>query len=242
MADQLEHPPGAEMGNAGPDQVVNGQLARAASRARAIALLAILLVPIVVWLGQRGYRRLRRVQALEAVFAADLQRLDVRLSHPAADRPRTRVSGDGGAHVAAAAPPPRWALAELERAGDRSALVAAAVAIGDLDRATVLLDSLSSTPTADLFSDRAAVASLRPAGAADALEAADRALLMAPNHARAMWNRAVVLETLGLPLSAAQAFAAAARADDAGWAQLATARAERLRQQWQGRVTQFSTA
>jgi hypothetical protein len=257
MADQLDQPPEAEKGDAVSgegagrveDAAANLRVSRAAARARAVALLALLLVPIVVWLGQRGYGRIRRTQALEAVFSTDVGRLDVRLSHPAVDRPRTVVPmGDGGATVAAASPssPPRWALAELERAGDRSALVAAAVLVGDLDRASALLDGMTSAPTADaradVLSDRAAVASLRPNGAADALEAADRALALAANHGRAAWNRAVVLEGLGLPLAAAAAFEEVGKSADVGWAPTATARAERLRQQWQQRVTQFATA
>ncbi|HEY0713545.1 MAG TPA: hypothetical protein VGF45_12780, partial [Polyangia bacterium] len=221
----------------------NPQVARASARARAIALLAIVLVPIVVWFSQRGYRRLRRAQAANAVFTADLRGLDVRLTHPAADRPRTKRAGDGGVvSTPAATAPPRWALAELERAGDRQALFAAAVMAGDLDRASALLDRMTGVPAADLLSDRAAVFALQKNGAADALDAAERALALAPHHTRATWNRGVILEGLGLPLSAADAFDKVGKSGEAGWAAIASARAERLRQQWQGRVTQFASA
>ena len=73
---------------------------------------------------------------------------------------------------------------------------------------------------ADADSDRAAIA-LMP-GAGGALLAARRGARAAPRHVQATWNRALALDRLGMPLTAAEAFAAVAARGEAGWSQEAS--------------------
>src|SRR5437016_3333695 len=71
-------------------------------------------------------------------------------------------------------------------------------------------------PSPDVASDRALVQ--RTSGQlSDALITLDGVLETAPRHAQALWNRALVLRDLGLPLSAAAAFDAVAALNEPGW-------------------------
>lgn len=63
----------------------------------------------------------------------------------------------------------------------------------------------------------------------DAVLAAAAALASNPGHVQATWNRALALDRLGMPLTAAEAFAAVAALGETGWSQEASDCAAALR-------------
>lgn len=78
-----------------------------------------------------------------------------------------------------------------------------------------------------LLADRAALA-LAESDPARALELTEAALVAAPEHAAATWNRGLALRELGLVRAAAAAFAEVAAQREAGWADEAADRAAAL--------------
>ena len=210
-----------------------GRLARAA---------VLVIPPLFVFTGWLVHRRWEYQRAVEAIFGdaalGPYRRTAARLTYPPAARHRPFSAP---CQKDDCAPTLRHAdLARLERAGDIQGLAAAYALSGDHDRALKLLDTLPST--ADIESDRAALLSHTPRRAAEALTAADRALRIAPRHPGALWNRAIVMETLALPLAAARSFRAVEKLGEAGWTAEARQRAERLEGQWHGRVAAFKRA
>jgi cellulose synthase operon protein C len=192
-----------------------------------VLVVSLLMAPVFVVVGHRAYQRWQHDQAVAGAFASLVTRphrtLLARLSYPAAAGYRPHAP----CNAADCAPAFSHAvLARLERAGDVHGLATAYILSGDQQRAAALLDNLP--PSADRESDRAALLSLSSGRSADALEAADRALAMAPGHPGAVWNRAVLLESLGLPRAAAQAFRRLEKVGEAGWAAEAGQRAHRL--------------
>ena len=106
-------------------------------------------------------------------------------------------------------------LAELERRGDVSDLMAALVATGDLARARELAVRLPDSAAAE--SDRAALALVgdaREEAFAHAYHAIDRA----PALAAGWWNLALAARAEGLPRVSRAAFAEVARRAEPGWA------------------------
>lgn len=132
---------------------------------------------------------------------------------------------------------PLESLAELERQGRRAALVAARALGGELVSAH---QSLLSQPTSpERESDLAALELL--AGRPDlALEAADRALALAPGSTAAAWNRALALRALELPSSAAQVLDEVAARGEPGWAKEAADKAASLREQVTSRAAEVT--
>ena len=89
--------------------------------------------------------------------------------------------------------------------------------------------------------DRAALLVVeRKAG--EALDALDRVLADHPNHPQALFNRALALRDLGLPLAAAEAFDKVAALGEPGWSDEAKARAAALRAEHDARRDAWSTA
>jgi len=156
--------------------------------------------------------------------------VEARLSYALADRHRP-FDVELGKSPATELVPPRT-LAALEERGARDALVAAYVLAGEDRRAQAVLDAMPAAPERD--SDLAAVALARHAPL-EALEAADRALAHRPRFAPALWNRALALQQLELPLAAAAAFDEVAALGEPGWAAEAAARAASLRAAITGR-------
>lgn len=164
---------------------------------------------------------------------------EVRFSDPAMDRWRPhRV-------VRAAAPPIHEAieisiLSELERRQQWNALVAAQALRGELPSA---LETAKRLPEdARSLSDRAALALLAVDNASEPValprqqQAAERALSLAaealrlePGNAQALWNRAIALRRLQLPLVGAQVFDEIAAKREPGWSQEASDNAAQLR-------------
>lgn len=119
------------------------------------------------------------------------------------------------------------ALAALEKRRDTAQLVAALLAHGDLAGAESRLAQAGAGD--DLDVERAIVAQ-RKGQAGAALGLLDRVLARSPHHPQAMWNRAVALTDLDLPLAAAEAFERSAAAAEPGWAVEAAQHRDELRQ------------
>ncbi len=131
-------------------------------------------------------------------------------------------------------------LGRVEKLGDPRAMTAARVLGGDtIQAAQPARPRRSRSPDAD--SDRAAIA-LVEGKPEDALLAASAAVESDPRHVQATWNRALALERLGLPLTAAEAFEAVAARREPGWSQEATERATALRAQFERRKSAWEAA
>ena len=141
----------------------------------------------------------------------------------AAHRPYSVVRGGSAREVF-----PLATLAALEREGQRDALLAAQASTGELARARALLQGAPDRPARE--ADLAALELLAGQPLA-ALEAADRALTKEPRLAQALWNRALALRELELPLTAAAALDAVVALAEPGWTQEAKQKADGLRAQ-----------
>jgi cellulose synthase operon protein C len=121
---------------------------------------------------------------------------------------------------------PLTALVALEKRGDRGALAVAQALRGEVTQARAALLAIAGSPQreADL-----AAAELLAGSPELALEAADRALALAPDLTIAHWNRGLALRELGLPLAAAAAFDEVSHRHEPGWAEEAASKATALR-------------
>lgn len=117
----------------------------------------------------------------------------------------------------------------LERARDLHGQAVASLLAGERERAAQLFAQVPRSPGAD--SDRAALELVD--GSQEALERAledvDRALVEVPNDPAALWNRALVLAGLNLPMAAAREFDRVTALGEQGWADEARDRAKVLR-------------
>jgi hypothetical protein len=171
-----------------------------------------------------------------ALATAPTRALEGRLAYrgAAAHRPY-RVDRAAGATAAARDAISLETLAALERRGDLHGVAAAQLLLGETARAQATLEragdaSAGSGAAADAL-DRAAdraLLQLVAGRAAEALVALDAVLERAPGHGPALWNRALALRDLDLPLMAAEAFTAAAAGGEPGWAAEASVRAREL--------------
>ncbi len=157
--------------------------------------------------------------------------IEIRLSRrdAARHRPYDTMRGDTSPASARSEPIMPAVVAELDRAGDCHGVATAYLLRRELESAE---EQYRRCPAgADIDADRAGLAILR--GDLDgALELTERVLGTAPDHAVALWNRALALRDLGLELSAAAAFervAALEAAGDPGWAREAGDRARAIR-------------
>jgi hypothetical protein len=162
---------------------------------------------------------------------------EARLSAPGADGHRPMNVARGGAPGPAPERTARLGKLELQLAEDRNWRGQAAVALfaNERDRAARALASAPSTP--EVESDRAAVELIDadPAALVRALDHVDRALAAAPDLPIALWNRALVLAALDLPLAAAGELDRVAALGEPGWAGEARERAAVLRDRVQAR-------
>lgn len=170
--------------------------------------------------------------------ASPYRALDVRLGDRRAERYRPRSAAR--AAEPRAAPYAHAALARLEAAGDRRGLAAAYAAAGDVARARRVLEALP--PGADVASDLGGLLAEEPHAEAAALAQLERALAEAPAHPQALWNRAVLLERLGLPRAAERAFGRVAELGEAGWSDEARARARALHDEAAARTAPWGRA
>jgi hypothetical protein len=151
-------------------------------------------------------------------------------------KPPPEMLGRPGAEPARGEQIAMATLAELEKRGDSAALIAALIAGGDLVTAERRLQQAGPGDGFDV--ERAIVAERRGQGAA-ALALLDQVLARSPRNAQAMWNRAVVLTELDLPLVAAEAFDASAALAEPGWSAEAAARRDDLRRHEAERARQL---
>ena len=150
---------------------------------------------------------------------------EVRLAYSAADayRPYDVARGEAERHHE---PIPLATLAALEAKGDWQGLAAGLFLTGDDARADGYL--AKAPASVGIAADRAAVL-LDRGKTAEALEALDAVLAKEPRHPQALFNRALALRDLGLPLVAAEAFNRAASLGEDGWAHEAREEAAELR-------------
>ena len=152
--------------------------------------------------------------------------IEPRLSYPGADRYRP-LDVARGARSNEAITIER--MGQLEHAKDWHGVAVAALLAGERERATRFFAQAATTPQVD--SDRAALELTD--GSQDALERAlddvDRALKAEPNNPTALWNRALVLVGLNLPLAASREFDHVIALGEPGWADEARRRAAALR-------------
>ncbi|GMU00096.1 hypothetical protein KH5H1_42150 [Corallococcus caeni] len=162
---------------------------------------------------------------------ASARGLEARIAYPAADRylPYVPVRTGAGdpAELAAEPPVPLRTLAALEERGDLHGIAAAYLVRGELRQASDFLSR--SAPSVDRDNDRAVVA-MAAGDFRGALDLLEGVLRQAPDHPQALWNRALALRAMGLPLQAAEAFEAVARRGEPGWSEEAGIRARALRQ------------
>jgi CHAT domain-containing protein len=140
--------------------------------------------------------------------------------------------------------------AEAPYAMARSASAAASVMQGDWSIATKELEeAVAEHPAeASLWNDLAAarheqsVAKEDPLGQLDALVAADRSLRIDPRNSDALFNRALILEGLGLRTVAADAWRAARDADDPSVSMEASRRLSQVAENWAMAQPKFERA
>lgn len=149
---------------------------------------------------------------------------EYRLTHPAAQK-HVPYNPLLSARVDVTQPPLNL-LARLEAAGDLRAIGTAYLMSGNRALGLRYFERAGHGP--DALSDRGA-AFLALADHAQALEVLDQALALEPEHPEAHWNRGLVLESLDLRWTAAEAFAASARSSTDPWAEIAAERAARNR-------------
>ena len=166
---------------------------------------------------------------------------EVRLSAPGASDHRPMDVARGASPAQASQRLGELEL-RLEQARDWRGEAAVALFAGDRDRAARALATAATTP--EIESDRAALALMDgdPAALARALDHADRALVAAPELATALWNRALILAALDLPLAAAGEFDRVHALGERGWADEAAERAKALRDRVKARRTLWQRA
>jgi hypothetical protein len=220
---------GAELGARAADAGAGAPIVPLSSRRRRVvtyvapALAAA--AALAIYLGTRGGKPAVAPAQVASLTLAERRSFEPRLSSPGADRWREySVARSGG--EAPREDIPLHTLAALEDAHDLRTLAGAYLLMHDERQASAALGRAKDSP--DTASDRAALALAQKQSEA-ALAFADAALEAAPNHPQALWNRALALRELGLPLSAADAFDAVAARGEPGWSDEARARAAKLR-------------
>ncbi|MGE6756680.1 CHAT domain-containing protein [Corallococcus interemptor] len=164
-------------------------------------------------------------------------RIEARLTHPEADRYRSRAPA-GGCPVPAE-PMPLGPLARMEAQQDWGGIAAAYALEGEWSQAASFLERTPASPERD--SDLAAVALAR-GDHERALRLLDGALAAKPGLAQALWNRALVFREMGLTLRASELFEEVARRNEQGWGREAHGQALALREATLERQRQWKAA
>ncbi|WP_141327580.1 zf-HC2 domain-containing protein [Myxococcus sp. AB025B] len=157
---------------------------------------------------------------------ADTRTFEARLSHPKADRFLPYSPMRGTSHSAQMLP--LRPLAELAERHDYRGIAAAYALRGDWQQAEAFLGQ--EPESADKANDLAVVALSRQRYE-EALGLLTSALKLNPNHAQALWNRALVLRERDLLDRAAASFDTVASLSEAGWSGEARRMAAELRTQ-----------
>ncbi|AFE07789.1 hypothetical protein COCOR_07875 [Corallococcus coralloides DSM 2259] len=193
-----------------------------------VGALALALAAVGTWAA-----RVTREPSSPWPAPAPTRSLEARLTSGALDTHRPYVPMRGGAP--AAAPLPLRELARLEDRQDWRGIASAYLLAGDPRQALNYLGNAPASP--DVDSDRAVALALAHAGASEqasldeALAVLEDVLRKQPEHPQALWNLALVLRNLDLPLLAADAFDAVATLGEPGWGEEAKAKARALREQ-----------
>ncbi|GMU07656.1 CHAT domain-containing protein [Corallococcus caeni] len=159
--------------------------------------------------------------------------MEARLTTAALDGYRPYVPLRGGAPLPALLP--LRELARMEDQQDWRGIASAYLLSGDARQALSYLGNAPASP--DVGSDRAVALALAHADASEqralneALVVLEDALRERPDHPQALWNHALVLRNLDLPLLAADAFDAVAKLGEPGWSAEARTHARGLREQ-----------
>ena len=164
-------------------------------------------------------------------------RIEARLTHPEADRYRSRAPA-GGCPVPAE-PMPLGPLARMEAREDWGSIASAYALEGEWNQAASFLERLPASPERD--SDLAAVALAR-GDHERALRLLDAALTAKPGLTQALWNRALVFREMGLTLRASELFEQVAKLGEQGWGREAHAQALSLRESTLERERQWTAA
>ncbi|RKH40014.1 CHAT domain-containing protein [Corallococcus llansteffanensis] len=164
-------------------------------------------------------------------------RIEARLTHPEADRYRSRAPA-GGCPVPAE-PMPLGPLARMESQEDWGGIAAAYALEGEWNQAASFLERLPASPERD--SDLAAVALAR-GDFERALRLLDGAIEAKPRLPQALWNRALVFREMGLTLRASELFEQVAKLGEQGWSREAHAQALSLRESTLERQRQWQSA
>jgi hypothetical protein len=164
-------------------------------------------------------------------------RIEARLTHPEADKPRPRASS-GGCPIPPE-PIPLRELARLEEAGDWGGIAAAYALQGEWNQAASFLERMPASPDRD--SDLAAVHLARGAHE-QALRLLDAVLASRPKHPQALWNRAMVLQEMGLSMKAAETYEQVASLNEPGWGREAHAHALSLSEETLERARKWKAA
>ncbi len=217
-------------------QPAHGVAARARRRwwfVPALSIAAAAAVAITVWWSRDDEPRPAAPQI--ALWTSPVRHSEARISHAAADHYRPYHVARAGTDAPRDAIP-LATLSALEQQGDVHGVAAALLVMSDPRRATEYL--ARAAPGADVTADRALI-QYATGALTDALITLDGVLEAAPRHPQALWNRALVLRDLGLPLSAAESYRAVAALGEPGWADEARTNAEALTAQLTERQAAF---
>lgn len=211
-----------------------------------VGLLVLALPP--VWRRAQAWKAARTL--FDPLTWNPYRRNDLRLTYALADRHRPLSVLR---RKTTAAPPVQEeftyshvSLARLERGGDQHGIATAYALAGDVLRARQILETLLAEDDrqlkGDLAVDLAAILAWKGHNRPQAFKLLDAVLRVHPLHPQAMWNRAVLLESLDLPVAAARQFRRVADLGERGWATEAAERAERLEKRWADSLARYQAA
>lgn len=197
---------------------------------RVLMAAAATAVCIIVAVLARGM--LRQPPADIWLTALPQRPLDARLSYAGLDAYRARPTAKMMGPAVETRVLPLQELAELEKRGDLSGLLAAYLVRQDWKNAQEILDKIEARTAEekDVLANDEAVLHLGDGHPEEALRILDELLERRPDHLQARWNRALTLEALHLDMSAAEAFEEIATRGEPGWASEAGERARALRE------------
>ncbi|WP_147470379.1 CHAT domain-containing protein, partial [Corallococcus sp. AB049A] len=204
-----------------------------------LGAFALTLAALGVWTA-----RVTREPSSPWPAPAPTRALEARLTSGALDAHRPYVPMRGGTR--AAAPLPLQELAGMEDRQDWRGIASAYLLSGDARQALSYLGNAPASP--DVDSDRAVALALAHAGASEqasldeALAVLEDVLREQPDHPQALWNLALVLRNLDLPLLAADAFDAVAKRGEPGWSAEARDKAVALREKTLARGREWKQA
>jgi tetratricopeptide (TPR) repeat protein len=199
--------------------------------------LGLLVAVLALGGAVRASEALARRRLFRDLTSGPYRTLEGRLSDARLDRhrplrPAARGSGEGAEPLAL----PLGRLGALERAGDDHGLAVALLLGGEAVQARVRLERLSRERRDPGVNNDQAAAALAAGDASSALPLLDQVLDREPLHPQALFNRAVALRALDLPLTAARSFERVSALGEPGWSAEAAGAAQRLRTSYEQRA------